>query len=338
MENNLSMFARAEYDNKRYPKKWQAVLACFLQQPVAYAVVMILYAVLGTDYGKLFDSEFGADMFNGIISQFFAVMIIPLFMLAVTKKDVQSTLRVKKTVDIIQILALLMMSIGVFFVAQTLNSVAVTALSNVFGEPSEMGDMAEAQTLTQLLFSIAVVCLLPAIGEEMFFRGYCMRAFERTSPAAAVLMSSLLFSVMHGNAQQMLYAFTVGILLAVVTLNSDSLFAGSTVHFTLNLLSSVLMYPPVYEKYVSFVENYKVIYSSFVMGAAPLILAGGLAIFLVYTKKKNRRLYGNSFVSDMLCPQSMKKESGGQKAAGIIFFVLFVLINFASAAALWRGI
>lgn len=338
MENNLSSYTRAEYDNLRYPKKWQAMLACLLQQPFVFAVMMIIYLVLGTDYERLFSSGFGADMFGGIISQFFAVMIIPLFMLAVTRKDAASTLRMKKTVDFVQILALLMISLGVFFVAQMANSIAITVLSNIFGEPSDMGDISDAETLPQLLFSIAVMCVLPALGEEMFFRGYCMRAFERTSPAAAILVSSMLFSVMHGNAQQMFYAFSVGILLAAVTITSDSLFAGSIVHFTLNLLSTVLMYPPIYEKYAYIVENYENLYGGFVMIICPVILAGGLVLFLLYTKKKNRRLYGKSFVSDMAYPQMMKKESGGQKAMGIIFFVLFVIINLVSAVTLWRGV
>lgn len=338
MENNLSLYARAEHDNQRYPKKWQAMLAVFLQWPAAYAVVMAFYAAFGVNYSRLFASEFGADMFNGIVSQFFAVMIVPLFMLSVTKKDAASTLRMRKKVDFVQILALLIMSVGVFFVAQTLNSIVVTSLSQIFGEPSDAGKMADAQNGVQLLFSIAVICALPALGEEMLFRGYCLRAFERTSTAAAILMSSMLFSIMHGNAQQMFYAFVVGILLAVVTINSDCLFAGATVHFTLNLISVVLTYPPVYEKYEYFVEKYSTVYSAFVMTVSPAILAGGLVLFLLYTKKKNRRLYGKGYVSDMAYPQLMKKESGGQKAMGIIFFVLFLLINICSAIAQWRGI
>lgn len=338
MENNLSCYSRAEYDNLRYPKKWQAMLACFLQQPIIFAVMMTVYAVLGTDYTKLFSSEFGADMFSGIISQFFAVMIIPLFMLSVTGKDAASALRLKKTVDFVQVIALLIISVGVFFVAQTLNSFFVDALSGIFGKPSDMGDLADPQNLTQLMFGIAVVCILPAIGEELFFRGYCMRAFERTSPAAAILMSSLLFSIMHSNAQQMFYAFTVGILLAVVTLTSDSLFAGAAVHFTLNLFSTVLTYPPVYKLYLDFVSDNSSLYTMFVFTASPAILAGGLALFLLYTKKKNIRLYGKSYVSEMSYPKMMKKESGWQSALGIIFFVLFMIINLASAIMLWRGI
>ena len=110
MENNLSLYARAEYDNQRYPKKWQAMLAVFLQWPAAYAVIMAFYAAFGVNYSRLFASEFGADMFNGIVSQFFAVMIVPLFMLSVTKNDAAATLRMRKKVDFVQILALLIMN------------------------------------------------------------------------------------------------------------------------------------------------------------------------------------------------------------------------------------
>lgn len=325
-------------DNKRYPERWQAILACCLQQPIITVVILIIYGILGTDYESLFASKFGADMFGGILSQFFAVMFIPLMMLCITKKDSASTLRIKKRTDAKQTLLLIVMSLSIFFLAQTANGIFVTALSNAFGEPSEIADIAEAENGLQLIFCIAVTCLLPAIGEEVFFRGYVMRGYERISPAVAVIVSSISFSLMHGNAQQMCYAFVLGLVMGTVTLMSDSLLAGSVMHFTLNLLSTLISYPPVYEKYLFFAENFSAIYGFAVLVVLPAVFIASFAYFVVYTRKKNKKLYGKAFVSDMVRPQYLKKQGAVKNTAEALCWVFFVFINIVSAVSVWRGV
>lgn len=334
MENSFN--SRLDNENKRFPEKWQAIFACCLQQPIVTVVVLAIYAILGTDYNRLFASEFGADMFGGIISQFFAIMFIPLIMLSITKNDSASTLRIKKRTDKVQNLLLVLMSIGIFFLAQTANGIFVTVLSDMFGEPSDASNIADAENAVQLIFGIAVTCLLPAICEEAFFRGYVMRGYERISPVFAVIISSIAFSLMHGNLQQTFYAFVLGLVLGTVTMASDSLLAGSVMHFTLNLLSTLITYPPVYERYLRFTESFPTLYAFAVIFLFPAVFVITFVCFIVYTRRKNKNLYGKGFVSDM--PTNLKKQGVIKNTLEVLSWIFFIIINIVSAVTLWRGV
>jgi len=336
MENEarLSPRARAKYDSKRFPALWQATLATALMLPVGVAAT--LFAVYATKSGTVFNSEFGYDMFLALISQMIMVLAIPLFFLLVTKKDVTATLRMEKSIDFVQVLLILVACIGLFYPAQIINAFFVEGvLENIIGPQSDASSMAEAATLPQLLFSIVITCGLPAICEEVFFRGMVMRAYERKGARTAVLMSSTVFAVMHGNLTQLVYAFVLGIFLALITITADSLYASLTAHFTLNFMSSVLVFRPISDWLLSFSEQNQDLLIEFVYTVCPTIAAVGIVFFIIYTRRKNVRLYGKKYVSEMAYPKQMKKQNGWQTALFVIFWVLFVLFNILEMIVAW---
>lgn len=70
---------------------------------------------------------------------------------------------------------------------------------------------------------IALVIVAP-LTEEMFFRGVVLSGFvRRYSPAVAILLSALLFSLIHINPYQMTSAFGIGLILAWIRILSGSL-------------------------------------------------------------------------------------------------------------------
>jgi len=56
------------------------------------------------------------------------------------------------------------------------------------------------------------------VSEELIFRGAGLRAFEKYGKIFAILMSSLLFGLFHGNFPQFFFATFVGIIFSYVTL------------------------------------------------------------------------------------------------------------------------
>lgn len=82
------------------------------------------------------------------------------------------------------------------------------------------------------LFHIAVV---PAFAEEMLFRGYVMRAFEKSfGIIAAVIISSLIFSLFHLQLTNILPLATLGAVMGLLTWLSDSLWPAAVAHFVNN--------------------------------------------------------------------------------------------------------
>ena len=82
------------------------------------------------------------------------------------------------------------------------------------------------------LFHIGIV---PAVCEEILFRGYVMRSFEKSwGIVAAILVSGLFFGLYHIQLSNLLPLATLGILLAYLTWVSDSLIPAMFAHLMNN--------------------------------------------------------------------------------------------------------
>jgi sodium transport system permease protein len=88
-----------------------------------------------------------------------------------------------------------------------------------------------------LLKVIAIMALLPAICEELAFRGFILSGFARNGrTTVAIIFSALLFGVMHMIPQQVFNAFLLGLVLALLALRSGSLLPGVVFHFVNNAM------------------------------------------------------------------------------------------------------
>ncbi len=84
------------------------------------------------------------------------------------------------------------------------------------------------------LFALA---LLPAIGEELVFRGVIFHGLRtRFNDISAVLLSALMFALMHQSLQQLLYPFILGCIMGWVVLRTGSLVSSIIIHFVNNFL------------------------------------------------------------------------------------------------------
>lgn len=117
----------------------------------------------------------------------------------------------------------------------------VNAISMLFVENAMTGTM---MGLTDYPFwaGITLLALLPALAEEFVCRGVIFHELRHNGIWKAILISALLFGIMHMNFNQMSYAFVLGIVLALVVEATDSIWASVIVHFTLNASSVTLNY------------------------------------------------------------------------------------------------
>lgn len=82
------------------------------------------------------------------------------------------------------------------------------------------------------LFHIALV---PAFAEEVLFRGYVLRAFQKSwGIVMAIVVSGFVFAIFHLQLTNILPLATLGILLAVVTWLSGSIWPAVFAHFVNN--------------------------------------------------------------------------------------------------------
>lgn len=92
---------------------------------------------------------------------------------------------------------------------------------------------------------IATVILGPIV-EEVIFRGLVLSRLRCVFPASvAVIFSSVLFGLTHGQLLWMAYAFLLGILLSAIAVKTGSILPSLCVHVSFNLVGSFINRLPI---------------------------------------------------------------------------------------------
>ena len=82
-----------------------------------------------------------------------------------------------------------------------------------------------------------IFALLPAIAEELIFRGIIQTSLStRYKGFTTIIISTLLFVLMHGSLNQTIYQFVVGIMLSYLALVGGSIIYSIILHFLNNAL------------------------------------------------------------------------------------------------------
>lgn len=90
------------------------------------------------------------------------------------------------------------------------------------------------------LLMALTAAVLPALFEELFFRGVMLQSLRRFGDLFALSVSSVLFSLLHRNLVQIPNALITGMVLGYIVLRTGSVLASILCHFINNLLPIVL--------------------------------------------------------------------------------------------------
>ncbi len=139
----------------------------------------------------------------------------------------------------------------------TLFGVALCVLANIFasflsdllydvGLPTPdlptMGD----GSFWILLLDLLVFALVPAVMEELLMRGAVLSILRPLGNSTAVVISALLFGLLHGNLAQAPYACLMGLILGGIYVHTDSLRPVIAVHALANTVAVVMSYLRLY--------------------------------------------------------------------------------------------
>ena len=140
---------------------------------------------------------------------------------------------------------------GWLFLSLFLGGMGLAILSNVatsyvlqflqgFGiEPPTFSQSADGST-TGLWLGILSTAVLPALAEEMVFRGYILGTLRPFGDKTALVISAVLFGLFHGNITQCIFATFVGLIFGLAVIKTDSIWPAVAIHFGNNLMSVLL--------------------------------------------------------------------------------------------------
>ena len=92
-----------------------------------------------------------------------------------------------------------------------------------------------------MLTTIATA-VVPALVEEFACRGIVLGSLRKFGDGFAVICSAVVFGIMHGNFQQMPFAFMVGLVLGFIVVKTDTIWLAVSVHLFNNFASVVFEY------------------------------------------------------------------------------------------------
>jgi uncharacterized protein len=155
-----------------------------------------------------------------------------------------------------------------------------------------------------LVAMLIVIALLPAICEELFFRGVLQRLFIQICqrPATGILVTALLFSAFHGQFLGFFTRALLGVILGAIYWYSGSIWPGIIAHFLNNALQVLYVY-----KDKSFINKEPQLQPMLVICSALVVIA-----LLWYMRRISHTHFGELYDTDdeMVLPS---KEAGSRE-------------------------
>lgn len=147
----------------------------------------------------------------------------------------------------------------------------------------------KAETLPVLIWNVVMVGVLPAVGEELVFRGLVQRIFTRWTRNAhlGVFIAAFLFSAMHIQFYGLIPRFFLGVLFGYFLLWSGSIWLPILGHF-INNSSAVIYYYYMDKQEVVQSQSYE----SMNLPVESVFISAGLIFllgFLIYLNEQKLR-------------------------------------------------
>lgn len=128
------------------------------------------------------------------------------------------------------------------------NSAFVNAFKSFFDTLNEMvektyGNLLRADDVFEMAFVFFIVAVIPAVSEEVMFRGYVQKSFElKMTPVKATLITAVFFGLYHFNPYGIIPLILLGIFFGYAAYKTNSIIVPMVLHFLNNFIAIALFY------------------------------------------------------------------------------------------------
>ncbi len=216
------------------------IISYAIQYAVAYVVLI---------FGTIFKIS-GLEAYSDPNVQYVLSSLISLVSLTVpylyTLKTTKSTfaeLILVKRVASSKLIALVMLGFGASALSNLASNILESFTNSLFGVQFENPAPEYGTGTWSFILMLLCVGILPALLEEFAIRGVILGALRKKfSDTSAIVISSVLFGILHGNLQQIPFATLLGLLLAYTTIYTGSLLPAVLIHAVNNTVSVILAF------------------------------------------------------------------------------------------------
>ena len=171
-------------------------------------------------------------------------MLVPFLLVGKKMKDVtgeKEPIALGKPTSPVTFVLAVVAGIGFCMVANIVTSY-FTVFVSLFGVELYSPDIPMPTGAVGVITSILRVVVVAALTEELVLRGYVMGNLRKYGDTFAILASSIVFALMHGNLVQAPFALIAGFGLGYLSVKTGSIWTGIAIHAGNNFISTAVSY------------------------------------------------------------------------------------------------
>lgn len=201
---------------------------CVIGTVIASLVLSILNTSMG---GTLLETDVGLYLAFLATQVLYAVALVGFFLK--TKVNVREV-GVRGCAPKYFLIAILL-QFGLMFALGKANETFIGLLGDLFGYEAKETPLPSLDGMGIVGVTLAVA-LLPAVCEELVFRGVILNSIKKMGVLFSVLVCGGLFALFHMNPAQTVYQFCCGAVFALIAYRSGSVLPTMLVHFLNNFI------------------------------------------------------------------------------------------------------
>ena len=208
--------------------------------------------------------------------------IVAAIIMAMCKTNINKAVKIK-SVSIGDTVKYTLAAMGFVYVFNLLLSFMNINLS-MFGFENKASDYGSTSGTAENIIYFIAIAVVPPIIEEFLFRGAILGSLRKHGDALAIVVSAVMFGFAHSNFIQTPVTFLTGLVLAYLTVKTNSLIPAIIVHFV-NNSSSVAF------SLLSQLKLDEMVYSVIDFSLALVFVLSGLICTAMLIKKFGNKLF-----------------------------------------------
>ena len=218
-----------------------SIVVYFVMSTLIGLVVAFLYSNTSLNIEFIYEQGLGSWAFSSIATVLFIGLPFLVTYIVLRKKKITGILPLGTTYNTkastYLVVAFLPLTLLSTFLINFISIMIQSFMGVEFS--SGMEDMA-VTNVKDFLFMTLFVAIIPAILEEIAIRGVLLQPLRRFGDGFAIVVSAVIFSLLHGNMVQIPYTVIAGIYFGYVMVATGSLWPSIILHFLNNFYSVMI--------------------------------------------------------------------------------------------------
>lgn len=251
-ENNANEYFEKQQEKKRDKNLLKtigalcgfSIIVYFLGSTLVGLVLAFLYRVLpGFNMDVIFEEGMGSWAFSSILTVLFIGLPFLATHIILRAKKITGILPLGTTYNRKASACLVVMLLPLTLFSTLIINFISLMIQSFFGVGFTSG--MEGMTVNgvkDFLLMTVFIAIIPAVLEEIAIRGILLQPLRRFGDGFAIVVSALIFSLLHGNMVQIPYTLTAGIYFGYVAVVTGSVWSSIILHFLNNFYSVIVTF------------------------------------------------------------------------------------------------